>query len=327
MSDPASPIRLIDLGPADWRRTQAIYHAVAELMDAATPDTIILTWPRTPYLCLGYHQRFEELLDARACERLGLPVLRRRIGGGTTYLDGDQLFYQCIFHHSRAPSTPQRIYARMLAGPVAALRNLGLNAALHQINELEVDGHRVAGIGGGRVGEAVVVVGNYLFDFDYRRMAAVWAAPWPSFRELAARALREHVMTLKRLGLQTDRQQVKATLVAAFARTLGRPLEPGVLTPAETARTRALERELTAAAWLQLHSQGTPSPMRSLKITARAYIHARELVWGGRRMRASFWVQEGRVREMLVEDLPEKAWRPLAEQWRGVSYDAVPKIK
>jgi lipoate-protein ligase A len=117
-------VRLIDLGESDWAMTQAAYHALADLMAADAPDTVILTRPRTPYLCLGYHQPLEGVFDLRACERMGLPIIRRRVGGGATYLDRNQLFYQFIFHHRRAPATPRRIYRHFLAAPVAALRAL-----------------------------------------------------------------------------------------------------------------------------------------------------------------------------------------------------------
>ena len=117
----ATPIRLINLGPAPFWQTQAVYHAVAELMRDDTPDTIIITSPRTPYLCLGYHDVYDAVLDRAAVVQRGLPVLRRRVGGGTTYLDADQIFYQCVFHHRRVPAVFDAIYAHMLAAPLAVL--------------------------------------------------------------------------------------------------------------------------------------------------------------------------------------------------------------
>ena len=62
-------IRLIDLGPAPFWQTQAVYHAVAGLMNESAPDTIILTSPRTPYLCLGYHDVYDAVLDRAAVAR------------------------------------------------------------------------------------------------------------------------------------------------------------------------------------------------------------------------------------------------------------------
>ena len=59
------------------------------------------------------------------------------------------------------------IYSLALTAPVNALQQLGLNAELRETNEIEVDGKRIAGTGGGRIDEACVVVGNLLFDFDF----------------------------------------------------------------------------------------------------------------------------------------------------------------
>src|SRR5574341_1125715 len=97
------PIRLLNLGPTHWLHTQSVYHAVAELMSVESPDTIILAQPLQPYLCVGYHQELDSVLDREACTAMGLPIVRRRVGGGATYLDVNQLFYQCVFHHSRVP--------------------------------------------------------------------------------------------------------------------------------------------------------------------------------------------------------------------------------
>ena len=197
MSEFTKPIRLLRLGLTDSWRTQAVYHAVAELMREDSPDTLILCRPREPYLCLGYHQIYESVLDHQLCRRRSLPVYRRRLGGGTTYLDEDQIFYQCIFHHTRAPVLIQHFYQRVLGAPVETLRQMGLNAQLRKVNEIEVDGKRIAGTGGARIGEACVVVGNLLLDFDYETLPQLWRVPWESFRDLAATALQERLTTLQ----------------------------------------------------------------------------------------------------------------------------------
>lgn len=135
-------IRLVNLGQVPSWQTQAYYHAVAQLMSEDTPDTIIICQPTTPYLCLGYHQRLDSIFDSEVCQRLGIPIYRRRVGGGGTYLDANQLFYQCIFHHTRAPRFSSDLYAAMLAAPVATLQRLGLRAELRAVNEIEAEGNR-----------------------------------------------------------------------------------------------------------------------------------------------------------------------------------------
>lgn len=315
------PIRLLNLGPTDSWQTQAIYHALAEMMAADSPDTLIVCQPLTPYVCLGYHQIYDAVLDRAECERRNLPVFRRQVGGGATYLDVNQLFYQGVFHHSRAPLLGKEIYARMLAAPVATLRRLGLKAVLHDINEIEVNGQRVAGTGGGRIGEAAVVVGNLLFDFDYSTMTQVWRAPWASFRELAATALRERVTTLQRLIGPVSVETVQTMLLEEFAKALGRPLEPGPLTPAEAGYAHQIAARLTSAEYLNLHNDNGPvAPLKSLKISARVFIRAAEVVVNGYQIRASFQVGDDLIEAARLESDPAQRWTELEAQLRGVPF-------
>ena len=242
-------IRLLNLGPTAAWRTQAVYHATAEMMTADSQDTIIICQPLTPYLCLGYHQVYDSVLDQAECERRNIPVVRRRVGGGVTYLDANQLFYQCVFHHTRVPAISKDIFALMLAAPVATLGRLGLNARLRAINEIEVDGKRIAGIGGGRIGEASVVVGNLLFDFDYSSLPQVWRAPWQSFRDLASAALRERITTIWRETGPVTVEAVQWILLDEFAKVLGRPIERGTPSQAETRYSKEVAERITSTGW------------------------------------------------------------------------------
>lgn len=321
MTQESNPIRLLDLGPTVWWRTQAVYHAVAGLMTADSPDTIIIAQPLTPYLCLGYHQVYDAVLDRGAVARRDLPVVRRQVGGGTTYLDVNQLFYQCVFHHTRVPATLRDVYARMLAAPVATLRRLGLNAELWDVNEIEVDGQRIAGVGGGRIGEACVVVGNLLFDFDYDAMAEVWRVPSESFRELASAALREWLTTVWRLAGPTTIFAVQMMLVEEFARALGRPLKRGKPSREETRHSQEIARQMASAEYLSLHSEnGAAAPMQSLKISARVFIQAAEAEIGGRNVRGSFRVREGIIEEARLEPGNDGVLARAAAALRGVPF-------
>ncbi len=318
----STPLRLLNLGLTDSWRTQAVYHAAAELMQAELPDTIIICRPQTPYLCLGYHQVLEATFDLAECERRRLPVYRRRLGGGATYLDSNQLFYQCVFHHTRVPVLLDKIYERLLAAPVATLRRLGLDARLRSPNEIEVSNQRIAGVGGGRIGEAAVVVGNILFDFDYAAMAQVWRVPSETFRELARQALQDHVSTLRRLKANVAMETVQTILVEEFAQTLGRPLAAGSLTPAEENRARELAKQMTSKAYLNLHREkGEVAPMAELKISAGVFIRADEVVINGRTIRASFRVCEDRIAMARLESLPPQNWQKFERAMRGMPFN------
>jgi lipoate---protein ligase len=324
---PKNAIRLLNLGPTRSWRTQAVYHATAELMTADSLDTIIICQPLTPYLCLGYHQVYESVLDREECERRNLPVMRRRVGGGATYLDVNQLFYQCVFHHSRVPTLAKDLYAKMLAAPVNTLRRLGLNAELRAINEIEVDGKRIAGIGGGRIGEATVVVGNLLFDFDYRAMAQVWRVPSEPFREMAYDAMKERITTIWRKSGPTNPEAVMWMLLEEFEKALGRPIERGTPKQAETRRSREVAERMISPDYLNLHSDiyqkngsGFVPPMNSLKISAGVYIKWGEMEWNGRTIQGSFRVREGIIEEARLQSNPEHTWQEIEASLSGVPF-------
>ena len=312
-----NPIRLLLLGPTHWLRTQSVYHALAETMTAESPDTIVLAQPLKPYLCIGYHQELASVLDRQACARMHLPIVRRRVGGGATYLDVNQLFYQCVFHHTRVPAIVERVYAHLLAGPVSMLRGLGLSAELRGENEIEVNGQRIAGIGGGRIGEAAVVVGNVLFDFNYSAMTRAWRVPSEGFRRLASEALRERVTTLWReLPRAVSPDEAQARLIDEFARALHRPLEPGELTEAEKRQADEVAKRLTSYRWLNLHANGA-RPMTALKISRDVFIRAAEAEVNGYRVRAAFRVRDEVIEQAGLESEPKRAWEETEARLRG----------
>lgn len=294
-------IRRLDLGFVPPLRSQAIYHGLAAAMDATTPDTIVFCAPAEPYFCVGYHQNAADVLDLPLCRRRGWPVLRRRIGGGGVYLDRHQLFYQVIVHRSRAPFTVERTYATYLAGPVLALQRLGLDAALRAPNEIEVGGRRVAGTGGGQIGDATVVVGNVLLDFPDARMAEAWRAPSRRFRRLAHDGLRRCLTTLGReLEAPPSLDGLRDAIAVAYAETLGQELVAGALRAREVGAIEAAERELASRAFVL---EGAGRRDAGLKIARGVYVYE------GRAASADVRVSL-RVRHGIIDDLAVRGTDP-----------------
>jgi lipoate-protein ligase A len=267
-------------------------------MDEESPDTIVLCRPAAPYFCVGYHQSPRAELDLAWCRENGYPVFQRRIGGGTVFLDRNQLFYQCIFHRSRAPFDVASIYRRFLTPPVRVLQALGLAAALEGVNEIEVGGRRIAGTGGGQIQDAVVVTGNILFDFDYAAMARAWRVPSPEFRRLAEDGLRRHLATLcGTLGQRPSEEQIRRRLVRAYEESLGRSLVPGRLTRLEEAAVRREERKL---ARLDEAGRGAGRHPARLKVTHRVWVHEWTGQVGEEPARVTARIADGRIEEMAV---------------------------
>ncbi len=311
------PVRLLRLGPIPGWKTQAVYHVLTREMKESSADTVVLCRPENRYLCLGYFQDADEMFDMGTVRESGIPVYRRRIGGGATYLDGNQLFYQFIFYHRRLPAAPERVYQLVLDTPLKTLQSFGLPARLRALNELEVDGRRIAGIGGGRLGDGSVVVGNFLFDFDYETMSRVWRAPCSGYRELAEQALGEHVYTLKKAAPQLTMARVEERFMAQLELSLNRPVFKGRLTEREEEMIKDYLPELQ-----RLRDEGMltrTEGRRPLKIAAGVFVHHFSAEGDKFPVRISCLEKEGRLADARCTD---EEFTAACRAWRGKDFAA-----
>jgi lipoate-protein ligase A len=292
-----APIRLLDLGEVSWLTSQAIYHGLAEAMVDGTPDTIVLAIPDAPHFCIGYHQD-ASVLDMDRCGARRRPIVRRQLGGGAVYLDSRQLFYQCVFHRSRTPARVGALYAYLLGPAVAALRDLGLPARLRHVNEIEVDGRRIAGTGAGQIGQASVVVGNVLFDFAFEEMIQAWRVPSEVFRAQAAEGLRRHVSTLRREGGDgIGVPDVTDALVRRYGEGLGRAVQPGALTAEERTAVARAEARLADPRWV-LRDGGVVRD--GLKIAAGVFVREVERPTAEGSLKVTARMREGAIDAVAI---------------------------
>jgi lipoate-protein ligase A len=246
---PLSDVRLLDLGSVPAVRSQTVYHAVARAMGPGSPDTVILVSPAEPYVCVGYHQEAAQEVDLERCAGLGLPVYRREVGGGAVYLDEDQVFVQWVVHPGRIPGTVEERYAAYMEPLVAAYREVGIDAYVRPVNDIHVGGRKIGGTGAAEIGEALVLVGSLMFDFDRRAMAEVLRVPSEKMRDKVFESLTEYMVTIADL-VQVDRRTVIDTYLAHCAGTLGGELVPGTLTAEEQRIAAELDERFEDPAWL-----------------------------------------------------------------------------
>jgi lipoate-protein ligase A len=247
-----SPIRLLDLAPVSPLRSQTIYHAVGYALGPGSPDTIMLVSPDAPYVSIGRHQDADREVDLAYCAEAGYPVIRREIGGGAVYLDGNQLFTQWIFQADRLPATVEErftVYAETL---VRTYRALGIAAEHRPINDIHVAGRKIGGTGAARMDRAEVVVGSLMFDFDVETMARVLKVPSEKFRDKIIQSLTDYMTTMrKELGEPPPRSTVIAAYVDACREVLGRPIEAGELRSEELALAEELDGRFASREWLE----------------------------------------------------------------------------
>jgi lipoate-protein ligase A len=193
----------------------------------------------------------EKEIDLEYCHKNNIPILRREVGGGAVYLDGDQLFFQCIFPKDKVPKRLDLLYELFLQPAVNTYRSLGVEASYRPVNDIQVDGRKICGSGAARIEDATVVVGNIMFGFNYGEMSRTLRVPSEKFRDKLYDSMQAYLTTLRReLGYVPDREKVKDILIKEFAEILEVPLHRGTLTPEENKMVANLDKRFTDPNWL-----------------------------------------------------------------------------
>lgn len=265
-------IRWIDAGIVPYLKSQSIYHALGYAQRKDTKNTIVLATPESPYLCLGHFQDLEKEIDLAWCRDHHLPVVRRETGGGTVYIDNGQLFVQWIFQREDLPRNVEQRFQRFLEPMVETYKFFGIDAKIYPPNDVHVNGRKIVGTGAATIGDAEVVTGNFLFDFNTEPFARALALPHEGFRELVKSGL-DHFLTSFRheLGIAPIPSEVAKVYQQQCKQHLGATFENGSFTDVELETMHQQERHLTDGAWLRSISS-RPAAERLLKIHAGLWL-------------------------------------------------------
>jgi lipoate---protein ligase len=316
-------LRLLDLGGVGALRSQAIYHALCYSISEGMPATLAVLYPTQRYACIGYHRALEEEVDMAFCRERGIPVYRRRVGGGTVYLDADQIFFQLILPARDVRGSVAQTYVDLLAPAVAAYRALGISeAAMSGVNDIAVHGRRLSGTGMARIADAVVLVGNVIMDFPTATMARIVKLPDEFSRAWVEASMRRWLSSVWR---ETRRRppyaEVANALRVAFGDWSGGRLEPAGLTSAEEAHITRVEARLGSTDWLRgegrATGQQTPE-VRRVKIRAGRYDAIFDTTVAGEAVRTYVSADGGEIEAARI-CAPESGRRPLQDALRDLS--------
>ncbi len=325
--------RLLDLGFAEPYTAQAFYEAVAKTVaDKDSPNTIILLNPSAPYVCIGFHQELEREIDVEFCRREGLPIIRRGQGGGATYLDSSQVFYQVVANEGSEsiPAGVEAIFKKILQVPVNVYRTLGLPAEYKSLNDVVIEGNRkISGNGAGRLDGAIVLVGNIILDLDYDMMGSVLKVPSEKFRDKLAKSMREWVTSLNReLGRAPTPDEVKSLLAQEFEKVLDIRLVKGEASEEEKRvfREEVLPRHRSRE-WLYMPEQRHREleGLRKVKISGDARLVEADHK-AGKMIRVTLEIEQNTLKDVLISGdffmVPEDKLPLLEENLRGTAADS-----
>ena len=299
------------LDEVSWQHSQGLYHAAAHM----GREALFLLRPSTPYICLGFHQDAEQEIDLEFARDNHIPVFRREVGGGAVYLDCGQLFYQLVIRADR-PGIPQNkaAFYRMFLGPVVdTYRAFGVQAEYKPVNDIIADGRKVSGNGAAEIEGMLVLVGNFILDFNYEMMSRSLRVPDEKFRDKVYKTLQDNLSTIRReTGSVPKTRALADDLLPRYEALLGpMPLVSGVDQELALEAER-LFNEMHTDEWLFANDRRRPDT-RQVKIREDVYVIQNMLKTPGGLVRVTAVNQDGRLHEVHIsgdfffypaEDLP-----------------------
>jgi lipoate-protein ligase A len=240
-----------------WQQSQTLYHAAAHL----GREALFILRPRTPYVCLGYNQDAQQEIDLAYARQAGLPVFRREVGGGAVYLDQKQLFYQLILCSDHPAISPDKtkFYLRFLEPVIQTFRDFGVPAEFKPVNDILANNRKISGNGAAEINHRIILVGNFILDFNYEMMSKVLRVPDEKFRDKMYKTLTENLTTIQRVtGKIPKTADLAGTLMRHYEPLLGpfelhSEVDPDLLLKAEE-----LFLEMNSDEWLFANDRRRP---------------------------------------------------------------------
>jgi lipoate-protein ligase A len=290
-------MKLYRLGTVSWQDSQLLYHALPRV----GREGVILCSPATTYVCIGYFQNVEQEVDVAFCRENGVPIFRREVGGGATYLDGEQLFFQLIIHRDNplVPAGKLAFYQKFLQAAIESYRALGIPAEYRPVNDIVANHRKVSGSGAAEIDDYYVLVGNLIVDFNYEMMARVLKVPDEKFRDKVYKTIYENLSTVKReIEEVPSREELWSLMADKFVEMLG-PMDVETTVDAEwRAKADELAAHFLTDEWLYQKRRAIGG--REVKIRAGVQVKQKMHKAPGGLIRATTEVQDGVITAVSI---------------------------
>lgn len=187
-----------------------------------SPDTLRL-WRNRRAVVIGYFQRAEEEVNLAEAERQGVKVVRRFTGGGAAYHDLGNINYAISLSlGERKVSNPvDFIFTELIRAPVEALRSLGFEASVQNVNDIIVDNRKVSGTAATVSWGSIFFHGAMLVSADLSALASVLKVPLKKLVDKGVSSVKYRVTNLAALRPGTTANDVASALASSFAKVLG----------------------------------------------------------------------------------------------------------
>ncbi len=250
--------RYINLPPQDGYHMVTSFVSVADYVSGGGKNTLLLFGVKEPFVNVGVHQEVWLEVDLEYTKKMGIPVVRRDLGGGTVVITpGEQDFF-LVVRQDEAPSTPSALYQKFLTPVVNVIKSYGIEATLKD-QDIVVKGRKISGNGAMSRGKAVVVTGNILLDLDVELMSKCIRVPSEKFRDKMAKDMKDWLTSIKdEIGYVPPKEEISRKIKEEFERELNIKFEDSTLTPEEIEEWENLANEKLNESWVYFKDNRHP---------------------------------------------------------------------
>ncbi|KAI8368161.1 uncharacterized protein BYT42DRAFT_585514 [Radiomyces spectabilis] len=197
------------------------------LRDTEPNQYILYLWRNTPCVVVGRNQNPFKECNLRFMQQHGIPLVRRRSGGGAVYHDMGNSIYTIYM--------PREEFSRKANAELVsrALQQLDIPAYVNERHDITVDGHKVSGSAYKIISARAYHHGTMLIDTDTQMLKGCLSKKYMNNDGIVSKGVESvpsPVTNLREYSYTIDHQQFCESVLSEFvdAYNDGLPIEPVV---------------------------------------------------------------------------------------------------
>ncbi|MGI6459090.1 MAG: lipoate--protein ligase family protein [Candidatus Hydrogenedentales bacterium] len=230
-------MRVLDLSFREPAMNLALDEVLLDSAERGRAGETLRFWEcPVPFVVLGVSQKVREEVHESACQKDGIPILRRCSAGGCVLQGPGSLNFSLVLSYERDPALPKirESYSYILNKIRERLTRRGVQTSHEGISDLALDGRKVSGNAQKRRRQFMLHHGCVLYRADTLAMDRYLREPKDRPEYRGARPHTHFVVNLP-LGPEDVRQAVREAFHA--------PDKTGEPRPDEWAETRMLAQD------------------------------------------------------------------------------------
>lgn len=237
--------------PENPHMNLAFEEALARARGAGlVPDTLRV-WRNSRTVVIGYFQLASEEVDLERARGEGVAVVRRFTGGGAVYHDLGNVNYSVAVAAEGLRNPIEHAYSHLVRGLVNALKLLGLEARVENVNDVVAGGRKVSGTAASFRWGSCFVHGTLLVNADLEAMSRLLKPPPEKLKGKGVSDVKHRVANVAQLlGRKPSYREVVEALVRGFEELMGAEAYFDLPSREELEAARLLyERKYSRAEW------------------------------------------------------------------------------